>query len=67
MGTGGSTGSLTHPLLRPWDLREGSTNEPVKAAKAHRWQAVLRRRFPTARASTTCRNPEARVIGAVPA
>ena len=41
--------------------------EPVKAANAHRWQAVLRRRFPTARASTTWRRPEARVMGAVPA
>jgi hypothetical protein len=40
--------------------------EPVKAANAHRWQAVLSRRFPTHRANTTCRNREARVMGAVP-
>ena len=41
--------------------------DPVSAANAHRWQAVLRRRFPTARARTTCRCPEALVMGAVPA
>jgi hypothetical protein len=43
------------------------TGEPVNAANAHRWQAVVSPRLPTARANTTWRLPEARVIGAVPA
>jgi hypothetical protein len=64
-------GGLASPRDPPalWVRRQRwrAPGEPVNAAKAHRWQAVVRRRLPTARANTTCRRPEARVMGAVPA